>query len=676
MKKLGIVLSLLAAPVMAGQFEDMTAEGHAFGSAQQGYLQGFANGQDARAAQYGGNGAVTEDISPCNQRDANGVRTCGGQVVNDADNPQQYYGKTQVQLEDEARVRATMDENAQFVMGAHSTRPSYDVRPNDPLFKHQEANENNMVSLTDTYTGCKDIAYGGTVASTQDATCRKTGTATYQDTTCHRSLSVACSNADANQPQPFTAADFTVTGPALSKSVSGNTVTFSASRGANCNGYDSYVTFNIQDTRYIGQFLITNVGWDDSFYMEINGTPIHMARGSLVGTSPMGAVNILNRCEYGAWFNSGNDRDLKPYLKNGTNTLRIFNRVGGSGGISVQLLATRFKKCQVADTFSETCDASFDRAKASLVSSTCTSGSATINLGYENATRSCWKWDDIYRWEGQPAYQEEALCQTLRDQGCTPNGSTCNTTSPSGWCQDATLAFTCTTESPENVMQICGDTLVCPDGKCYDAYKQPQDATQDFLKAASYLAAMDDMRKEFDPDNVTVWKGEFKECSVNKTLIGSDQCCQGGSGTINTLGKSCNQTEEQINQARTNKTVSFIRSWDECTQEVANVCVNKLTHYEFCLWPSKLARIVQDQGRPMLGQRVAAPCPGFRLQNPNEFEGIDWSQINFGDFYADVMSKYNATAKPNPSAVTNQVQQSQDALLNEYTQKMQQYYGK
>lgn len=225
-------------------------------------------------------------------------------------------------------------------------------------------------------------------------------------------------------------------------------------------------------------------------------------------------------------------------------------------------------------------------------------------------------------------------------------------------------------------MQVCGDTLVCPDGKCYDAYKQPADATQDFLKAASYLAAMDDMRKEFDPDNVTVWKGEFKECSVNKTLIGSDQCCQGGAGTINHLGKSCNQTETQINQARDNKTVTFIRSWDECTQEVAGVCINKLTHFEFCLWPSKLARIVQDQGRPMLGQQVAAPCPGFRLQNPNEFEGIDWSRINFSDFYADVMTKYNATAKPNPSAVTNQVQQSQDALLNEYTQKMQQYYGK
>lgn len=673
MKTLGIVLAFLVAPVFAGQFEDMTAEGHNFGAQQQGYLQGFANGQDARAGQYGGTGAVTADISPCNQTDANGMRKCGGDVVNEADNPQQYYGASQTTLEDQARLRASTDDKAQFVFGAHTSRPIYDVKPDDPLMKHTEANQNNMVSLSDTYSGCQDIAYGGTVTSSQDATCKKTGTAVFQNTTCHRSLAVACSNADANQPQSFTAADFTVAGAALSKSVSGNTVTFSASRGSNCSGYESYVTFNIEDARYIGQAVLDYMGWDDAVYVSINGTAIFMGRGNSTGIDPRGPVSRFNGCEYSVWAARDTNVDIKPYLKNGTNTLYIWNRVGGGGGVSASLKLTRFKKCNVADTFSETCDASFDHGKSTLVSSSCTSGSATVNLGYENATRSCWKWDDVYRWEDLPSYAEEPLCKTLRDSGCAPTGSTCLITNPSGWCQEYSQAFSCTTESPEKVMQVCADTLVCPDGKCYDAYKQPANATQDFMKAASYLAAMDDMRKEFDPNAVTVWKGEYKECSVNKTLIGSDQCCTGGSGTINAMGKTCNPTEQRIIDARNDKIVSFLGSWNECTQKVAGVCINELTHYEYCIWPSKLARIVQDQGRPMLGQQVARPCPGFMLQNPNEFEGIDWSRIDFSDFYADVMAHYNATAKPNPGAVSSQVQASQDALLNEYTQKMQQY---
>lgn len=673
MNKLGIVLTFLAVPVFAGQFEDMTAEGHAFGTSQQGYLQGIGSGVDSRAAEYGGTGAVTADTSPCNQRDANGNRTCGGEIVNEGDNPEQYYGANQTQLEDEARLRATTDEKAQWMFEAHSERPVYDVKPDDPLMKHDQANQNNMVSLSETYSGCKDIAYGGTVASTQDATCKKIGTPVFKDTTCRRTLSLACSNADANTQVPLQASRFTVTGTALSKTVSGNkTITFAGSRGGNCSpGWTSTIAFDIEDTRYVNEAILDYMGWDDSVKIWVNTNPVFMARGSNVNVDPQAGSRIF--CEFGAWFNRDTNVNLKPYLRNGRNNIVIWNRVGGSGGVSARFIFNFFKKCTVAETYGETCDASFDRAKASLVSSTCTAGPLNVNLGYETATRSCYQWDDVYRWEDLPSYAEEPLCQTLRNQGCAPIGSSCLLTNPSGWCQEYQMGFQCTSESPENVMQVCGDTLVCPDGKCYDAYKQTGDATPDFLKAASYLAAMEDMRKEFDPDAVTVWKGEFQSCSVNTTLIGSDQCCTGGSGTINSLGKTCNATEQKIIDARNAKKVTFLRSWKQCTQQVLGACVNELTHYEFCLWPSKLARIVQDQGRPMLGQTVAPPCPGFLLQNPNEFEGIDWSRIDFSEYYSDVTAKYNATAKPSPDGTINQVQQSQEALLNEYTQKMQQY---
>ena len=77
----------------------------------------------------------------------------------------------------------------------------------------------------------------------------------------------------------------------------------------------------------------------------------------------------------------------------------------------------------------------------------------------------------------------------------------------------------------------------------------------------------------------------------------------------------------------------------------------------------------------MLGQVVDNPCPGFKLQNPNEFAGIDWSRIDLSDYYEDVQAKYNATAKPSPDGLTSQMQQSNTAMQDELNQKMQQYYG-
>lgn len=678
MRTLILIMSLISFSVFAGQFQDVTAEAQNFGNSQKGYVDNLARGTDTRADQYGGSSAVSADLHPCNQVNAQGQKTCGGQAIVPGENPQQYYGMSPAQLEDNARVKASTDENAQWMFDSHNARPAFDIRRDDQLFKHQEANQNNMVNLSDSYQGCKDIAYGGVVTTSEDKSCIKTGTPTYLSTTCERTLTASCSNADAGTPWYYAPTDFTVRGGGLSIGSSGYDLSFSASRGQYCPGYDSYIDFNIDSLANIETWNLTGTTWDDAFSVSVNGTVIWQADGSVWGADPHRSVplgrGVGDRCEWGAVFGRNETKDIKPYLKVGTNTIRIHHQVGGSGYIQLRATAKRYRGCNVQDTITEACPNGFDRSKAWKTATTCRVPGSTIYLGRTAVTRDCWGWTDTWNYEGQPLYQEDSTCQALRDQGCSPNGSVCNVTSPSGWCKEARMNFTCSASAPEKTMQVCGDTLVCAGGDCYD--KPPAaDSTPDFLKAASYLAAMEDMKKEFDPNNATVWKGQFRECSVNATLIGSDQCCTGGSGTINTLGKTCNTVETEINLARENKRVSFIRNWTECTQRVGNACVNKLEHYEFCIWPSKLARIVQDQGRPMLGQQVANPCPGFKLQNPNEFEGIDWSRIDLSDYFSDVTAKYNATAKPSPDALTNQMQQSNGAMQDEYNQKMQQYYG-
>ena len=96
---------------------------------------------------------------------------------------------------------------------------------------------------------------------------------------------------------------------------------------------------------------------------------------------------------------------------------------------------------------------------------------------------------------------------------------------------------------------------------------------------------------------------------------------------------------------------------------------------DFCTWPSKLARIVQDQGRPQMGQIVDKPCNGFKLQNPNEFQLINWDLIDLSDYFSNVESKYSTTAKPDGQELKSQQQRSNNAVNDEYAKKYQQYYG-
>lgn len=64
------------------------------------------------------------------------------------------------------------------------------------------------------------------------------------------------------------------------------------------------------------------------------------------------------------------------------------------------------------------------------------------------------------------------------------------------------------------------------------------------------------------------------------------------------------------------------------------------TAFKFCCFNSKIARIVNQQGRPQLGKPIPGDCNGFTI---NEISKLDFSKIDLSEFYNDI----------NPSAVTN-----------------------
>ncbi|HNJ87116.1 MAG TPA: conjugal transfer protein TraN, partial [Agitococcus sp.] len=107
--------------------------------------------------------------------------------------------------------------------------------------------------------------------------------------------------------------------------------------------------------------------------------------------------------------------------------------------------------------------------------------------------------------------------------------------------------------------------------------------------------------------------------------------------------------------------------------KVAGICVEKLIHYEYCVWPSKLARMVQDQGMAQLGQAITNACRGFKLNSPNEISMLDFSKIDLSEYFTDVVNKLNSTTLPDPNVMLNQTQSSVPAMADKLNERYKDY---
>ena len=74
-------------------------------------------------------------------------------------------------------------------------------------------------------------------------------------------------------------------------------------------------------------------------------------------------------------------------------------------------------------------------------------------------------------------------------------------------------------------------------------------------------------------------------------------------------------------------------------KKVLGKCVTKNT--SFCCFGSKMARLLQEQGRAQLGLpwggAEAPNCRGFTIE---ELSKLDLSKLDFSEMFSDIMQKY------------------------------------
>lgn len=173
--------------------------------------------------------------------------------------------------------------------------------------------------------------------------------------------------------------------------------------------------------------------------------------------------------------------------------------------------------------------------------------------------------------------------------------------------------------------------------------------------ADTTVGELDSSNKGFNTDGscsyqIRLFNGKDMRCRSWDALFGllGGGCCQrdNGSGLGALFGGQCKEDERLLAKYRKESADRSHYVGEYCSKYLklgfAKICIQKKKTY--CVFNSKLARIIHEQGRPQIniawGGAKAPNCKGF---TPEEFQKIDFSKLDLSEFYGDLESKIKTT---------------------------------
>ena len=265
--------------------------------------------------------------------------------------------------------------------------------------------------------------------------------------------------------------------------------------------------------------------------------------------------------------------------------------------------------------------------------------------------------------------------QLASNPQCTFVKDTCLDEVEDGACKVTERTYSCPVpgeQGPPNSEYVCSGDIYCVDGSCQQVERSASNELKDALVA---LSAIDQAHKEFDPNNLDMFRGTRETC--HQPLFGTVDCCAGkvsgllsgataaagwaalGSGGISLLAGVatqsltvflCSNSEKQLDVKDRLGLCHFVGSY--CSSSFLGVCSTKKKAY--CCFESKLSRILQEQGRPQIGKPWAKPkdeqCHGFTV---DEFSKLDLSKMDFSEIYSEFLG---AAKLPDEMQVASDIQ--------------------
>ena len=268
-------------------------------------------------------------------------------------------------------------------------------------------------------------------------------------------------------------------------------------------------------------------------------------------------------------------------------------------------------------------------------------------------TRSCWRYEGRYRCATGET-EEEPYCQELRDRGCSQVDSTCTDRLADGTCNEFEQTYRCPSgEAVDKTVMNCGDRVFCLGGDCFASGYAPN---QDFALAASHLGTIEAAVDDFDVDAMAIFKGENLKCK--KTSFGFKNCCKDKGWGLDLGLSQCKESEKILGEKREAGFCTYVGTYKEGS------FLSKRKYQSFCCFNSKLARIIQEQGRPQLGlgwgSAEFADCRGL---SPEELTRVDFARIDFSEFYADALAAAGLVTRPGEADLAGTIEERIRRLL-------------
>lgn len=305
------------------------------------------------------------------------------------------------------------------------------------------------------------------------------------------------------------------------------------------------------------------------------------------------------------------------------------------------------------DHWQDECTGLSNNPSCSLESERCLEANTTHTIQGIPVTRDCWEKESTYQCGSKNQVNE---CQAYRDQACEQTHSECVTTTNNS-CTLYEETFRCPKQTCTNTGAICNGTTYCLEGDCAAAQST---ADPDFQQSVSSLVAVEDASKSYSDNyqvNYSIFGGEKKSC--RKDLVGFADCCSDSGWGMDLNLAQCSQEEKDLGVAKQNLQTVYIGEY--CDQDMLGVCL--LHKKAYCVFPSKMSRIIQEQGRrDQLGISFGTPeHPDCRGLTDEEFTHLDLGKINFNDFYQDI---YQSEQLESADTIDQRVTDSANAQMD------------
>jgi len=246
--------------------------------------------------------------------------------------------------------------------------------------------------------------------------------------------------------------------------------------------------------------------------------------------------------------------------------------------------------------------------------------------------------------------------------GYSWNGSTCTGTTTQT--ASATCLSGSTLSGSQCISYTCplgsGDTCIAPSGS--STYYCSPDSCSNYSDSSSYTLNNPPINANNPTNNGTtnsagqclgqvyIFEGTALQCR-NPGIQTVSSCCQGETHAFFGM-KQCNSQEQELAEQEQAGDCNMVGTY--CAESFLGMCLQ--TDQVWCCFPSLLAEIIQYQARanqgipaPNFGTAESPNCIGF---TPQQFQAINFSQINLSAFYNSIEKSVSSAIS---SAATNAV---------------------